>query len=204
MRFFFIFFIATTFIFSKTTKLYIFESPELVTKKTLKNNSVSGIVDLDIGYEKLHSIYINNTKKIESSHFSKKINIKNDKKTALYHLVYTHWLVGELFKLEEKHQKINKGWWLNTSEVVFPSNKKTEMWVVNKYLLKKTKHSWVGDNLEHLEMMFVFIKMGKKKTRLFFHMIVNAEGCRTTDECKEQTGKILNKILCLARSHMNK
>ncbi|MEX2665651.1 hypothetical protein [Candidatus Uabimicrobium amorphum] len=185
----------------KIGELYIFESPELVERKELKDHSIHGMVDLELDYDTLHSIYTKNTKKVEDGYFSQKITVAEKKDKALYHIVYDHWLAGELFKLEEKHQKVNKKWWPCSTKLVFPKKEKTNMWIVEKNLIRDTKNSWIGKRLEHLQMMFAFIDMGNSQSRLFFHMVVDAQGCRTTNECKKQMRKTLGRLLSLVEKH---
>lgn len=203
MRFYLLLFTTTICLFSekKIGEFFIFESPELVEKKELKDHSIHGMVDLELDYNTLHSIYTKNTKEIENGYFSQKITVEKKDDEALYHIVYDHWLAGELFKLEEKHQKVNRKWWPCSTEIVFPKKEKTDMWIIEKSLIIDTKNPWIGNRLEHLQMMFAFIDMGNDQSRLFFHMVVDAEGCRTTEECKEQMRDTLERILSLVGKH---
>lgn len=198
--------ILTSLIFAQTNeKIHLFAAPDLVKNKDLANNSAYGIMDVDFDYQKLYEAYCNNTSEMENSHFSEKVVVdKNEENNYyLFHLVFKHWFTGLLFKFSEEHRKLSNSWWPMTLDFEFSGQKNGNMWVVDKSLIPETKSSWVGDNLKTFFVYLAFIDMGKNKTRLYCHMIVDAKGCRKVEEVKHEIVRALEKIIELAEKEKN-
>ncbi len=170
-------------------EIFVYPAPQLVDKDK-RNNSVYGFVDLPENYQKLYSFYKKNTEAIENPYFSEKISVWENQKNneQHYHLIFRHWFAGELFRFMEEHKKIEKALWKNTSDqsfVAFAGEKKADigikqadMWTIKKYLLEKSKSSYVEEDLQYMEMNIAFIKISPQKTRVYFHLVVNAKNQR--------------------------
>ncbi len=188
-------------------KVFITWAPRMVERPEEKSNSAFGLVDVHENYEQIYYAYRNNTKLIEDDHFSKKVTIsqKTQKNFFQYQLIFRHWFVGELFRLEEKHQKLfAQKWWGLNREIAFPNPEKADMWLIHKYLMPETKDSWVGDNFKYMRIELRFMDLGENKTRLYFHIVVDSKGNRTLEEVKGTVRGAIQTILDIAQKDKKK
>ncbi len=163
--------------------------------------SVYGLVDAPGSYEDYYIAYKDNTQKIEDDHYKRKEKISQEGEKSTYQLVFTHWIIGELFRLEEIHEKLplSSGAMISYT-LSYPGVEKAALWMVKKSLLEKTKSSWVGDKFKHLKMEIAFIDMGKDRTRIYLYMELDAEGKRTLKAVEQEVFDAIANILQCKKS----
>lgn len=156
-----------------------------------------GIADVPGNYEEYHTAYINSTKELEDDHFSKKIVVENTAEKATYLLVFRHWFIGELFQLQEEHKKLKQAKWpIISMNSDYPGVPQADLWWVRKQLLPKTKSYWVGDRFKQLDIQIAFIDLGLNRTRIYYHMLIDAEGKRTLKDVEEEVKDGITNIIC--------
>ena len=157
-----------------------------------------GMVDVKGNYEKYYQAYKNNTKALEDDHFDEKVEKLKGKKSVTYQLIFRHWLIGELFRIQEVHKKMdNAKWWIISENLVFKGKKNASLWFIKKELLKKTKSGWVGSKFKHLVVNIAFVEMSNNQTRIYYRMEIDAKEKRTLKATKNEVYKGINNILKL-------
>lgn len=175
--------------------IVVYQWPKSNTKKP--PFTAYGMVDLDGDYGKYYSTYKNNTKTLEDSHFKRKVKSSAKGKPLDYELVFTHWLIGEIFRIKEEHRKAEISNWVTVHNLSFPGKQKAMAWTVTKYLMKKTKSGWVGDKFKEMKVTIHFIEMGKNKTRIYYKMKLDAHGERSLIKVKTAVNNSIRNIIRL-------
>ena len=158
--------------------------------------SAYGVVDVHGDYRNYHQLYQSNTEKLEDDHFSRKVALLRSKTTVHYDLIFTHWLIGEIFRLREEHVKIERSRLAVISRrFTFDGRDAASMWKVRKYLRTDTKSSWVGDRFRYLDIYIAFIDMGTNRTRIFYRMILDAEDKRNQQAVNDEVRSGIANIL---------
>ncbi len=154
------------------------------------------VADIAVSFEEMHNRYLRNTKKLEDEHYDETVLAEESENSVTYQLVFTHWLAGELFRLEEIHTK-----WKNTSasklkiDHILPNNPNINAWTIEKTLMKSTKNSWVGDKFNELDIYIIFVELQPKLTRIYYQIAVDAEERRTLEASKKAARNGITDIL---------
>ncbi len=158
--------------------------------------SAYAVQDVAGDYEYYHDLYMQNTERLEDDHFDRKINVLIGKKRSVIQLVFTHWLAGELFRLQEEHQKLEVDpRTIGLSHIARDLGSLTQLWEVKKYLMKDTKSGWVGDNFIHLEVYIAFIQLPGNRTRIYYQIAVDAQDRQTLQASSDEAKTGLENIL---------
>ncbi|NUM34958.1 MAG: hypothetical protein HUU50_10470 [Candidatus Brocadiae bacterium] len=197
----FLLFFCCFFCFSQNAiapeKIFVYPWPSFAN--TSAPFCVYGLVDAPGDYEEYYLAYRENTSKIEDDHYKRKEKVAQEGEKTTYHLVFTHWVIGELFRLEEIHEKVavDSGPMMQivSYSLSYPGLQKTNLWMVRKCLLEKSKSSWVGDKFKHLQIEIAFINMGQNRTRIYLRMELDAEGKRSLEKVEQEAFKALANIL---------
>lgn len=140
------------------------------------------MADVEGNYEDYFNTYKNNTKALEDKHYKRTETISQEKDKTTYQLVFTHWLVGELFRFEEVHTKLPKSQgWMIRKTLAFEGKEEAPIWLVTKKLMKETKSKRVGDDFKHMEMTLSFIDMGENRTRLYSTLSIDSKETKTLE-----------------------
>lgn len=182
-----------SYIFSQDSNITIFRAPQ----STQVPYSAYAIADVQGNYEDYYYGYKNNTKNLEDGdYFSKKNTIQETNTSAIYRLIFKHWLIGEIFQIQEDHKKITQAQWTVISmDRKFQGKLQADMWWIDKQLLPETKSSLVGDRFKLLKVQICFINLSPNQTRLYYYMQIDAEDKRTQKAVNEEVKDGINNII---------
>jgi len=156
--------------------------------------SAYAVWDVAGDYSAYYQKYLNNTKILEDEHFSEKVLVSKTPQCTTYDLVFTHWLIGELFRLREQHYfGQSNGQALGLSHVL-DAQTTVKVWVVKKFLRAETKDSWVGDNFNHLDVYIAFLEIAPQRTRLYYQIAIDADERRTLQSALQEAKDGLQNI----------
>lgn len=159
----------------------------------------SGYAVLDIpgNYTAHYTKYVNNTKILEDEHFDEKKLVSKTPQCTTYDLIFSHSIVGELFRLREQHYAMKgNGQSLGIAHVLSPQTT-TNVWIVKKFLRQETKSSWVGDHFKYLDSYIMFIELDPQHTRLYYQIAISADERNLLFEVIEEAKKGVRNIYAL-------
>jgi hypothetical protein len=179
----------------KVGDILVYPLPSVVNEKEARYAAYA-VVDVDGNYEDYYKAYKQNTKSLEDEYFSRKVTIFEKESSACYQLLFTQWFIGELFRLQEDHEKqTNSKLAIISRNLAFEGQKEATLWKVQKYLLPKTKSSWVGEKFRYLDAYIAFIDMGKGRTRIFYRMALDAHERRSVKAVEQEAREGIANIL---------
>ena len=154
-----------------------------------------GFLDLAIHFEKLHELYLRNTRKLEDQTYSrKKINLDSPTEKS-FDLVYRHWLLGKLFTIRESHQKTTLGdASLKAHDTGFKGLAAADVWLIHKRLLLETKSRLVGNAFNDLDANLAFIDLGNQKSRVYVFFEVEVVDVKSTKDVKAMISSFLSDL----------